>query len=603
MRVLPAILANIILFAAAFGYGHLLRGLFPQSFSVLDRLAFTLMAGLGLLGTVLFCIGEFWFSRSAILLVLIPGVVLCLRPTLHALINSRATLSEICVPLLPALIVATVLLVTAVGGLALPTGDMNNDSIAYHYLGPKVWLRDHRVHPVPDEILTSFPALVETQYAALMSLGGQRAPQFFALTSLITILLVTAGLAVRLGLDQSSVWWTAAIILTMPALYRGAYGGFLDVLFAAFVLAAGRIAFDAETPRHYALFGLFCGFAMSTKYTALISFVLLIFCCLVVSLWTRHPHPCVLPAKLAISCVVAVIVSAPFYVRNWFLFGSPIYPPPPILLRLFAVPSLLPPVLHELEKNVRETGAGMGSGLRHFLLLPFNLTYHTSNFRGAGGIGLMPLALGPFGVVASRRDAFAKGLLLFAFLQTAAWFTTAQVSRYLIPAYVIAALFAVIGWQKVTTNVSSQLARMLSALIVACSVIYGLMIILPDRRADIHAALSSSFETQRLNREIPFLASFDYLNKDPSVTKILIVDPYVAAYYSDKDYIKPVGRWGEQTLPRATDLPHILETLPQLRVSHVLDVKSSAGAFRLPDNPPALALVFQRDDQRVYRVN
>ena len=602
MRVLPPIVANVVLFASALGFGSGLRRLFPQSFSAIDRLAFTLLGGLGLLGTVLFCVGQFWFSRSAILLVLLLGVGLGLKPAAQALRNSRATLSNTSLPLLPAAIVATVLLVTAIGGLALPTGDMNNDTVAYHYLGPKVWLRDHLIRPVPDEILTSFPAAVETQYAALMSLGGQRAPELFALISLISILLVTAGLAIRLGLSECGAWWTAALILTMPALYRGAYGGFLDVLFAAFVLAAARIAFDAETPRHYALFGLLCGIAVATKYTALISFFLLILCSLVISLWTRRQSHAALAKRLAISCAIAIAVASPFYLRNWILFGCPVYPPPPVLLRVFAVKGLLPSVFHELEKNVRETGMGLGPGIRHFLLLPFNLTYHTGNFRGAGGIGLMPLALGPFGVIASRRDAFAKGLVLFAFLQTAAWFGTAQVSRYLIAIYVIAALFAVLGWENVAVAASKS-ARVLSALAVACSLIYGLIMILPDRRDDLHAALSSSFEAERRLREIPFLESFDYLDHDPSATKVLITDPYVPAYYSDKTYIKPLGRWGEETLPDAADLQKILPTLASLHVTHVLDVAWPADAFRLPDHPPGLTLVFQRGDQRVYRVN
>jgi len=602
MRVFPAIFANVVLFASALGFGGLLRRLFPQSFSPIDRLAFTLLGGLGLLGTVLFCVGQFWFFRSAILLVLLLGVALGLKPAAQALRNSRATPSNISLPLLPAAIVAIVLLVTALGGLALPTGDMNNDSIAYHYLGPKVWLRDHLIRPVPDEILTSFPAAVETQYAALMALGGQRAPQFFALINLISILLVTAGLANRLGLSQSGVWWTSALIVTMPALYRGAYGGFLDVLFAAFVLAAARIAFDAETPRHYAVFGLLCGIAMATKYTALLSFFLLISCSLVISLWTRRQGHAALAKNLAISCAIAIAVASPFYLRNWILFGCPIYPPPPLLLRVFAVNGVLPSVMHELERNVRESGMGMGSGIGHFLLLPFNLTYHTANFRGAGGIGLLPLALGPFGVIASRRDAFAKGLVLFAVLQTAAWFGTAQVSRYLISVYGIAVLFAIIGWENVA-GATSKSARVLSALAVACSLIYGLIMILPDRRDDLHAALSSSFEAQRRLQEIPFLESFDYLNHDPSVSKVLIADPYVAAYYSDKSYIKPLGRWGEETLPDAADLQKILAALPRLYISHVLDVKSPEGTFRLPDHPPGLALVFQRADQRVYRVD
>src|SRR5437879_791767 len=80
-------------------------------------------------------------------------------------------------------------------------------------------------------------------------LGGQLAPGVFAVVGLVSICLVTASLASRLGLDQSGVWWTVALVAAMPAVYRGAYGGFIDALFAAFVLAAARIGFDAERLR------------------------------------------------------------------------------------------------------------------------------------------------------------------------------------------------------------------------------------------------------------------------------------------------------------------------------------------------------------------
>src|SRR5271170_4514136 len=105
MRALPPIVANVVLFASALGFGSGLRRLFPQSFSAIDRLAFTLLGGLGLLGIVLFCVGQFSFSRSAILLVLLLGVGLGLKPAAQALRNSRATLSNISLPLLPAAIV------------------------------------------------------------------------------------------------------------------------------------------------------------------------------------------------------------------------------------------------------------------------------------------------------------------------------------------------------------------------------------------------------------------------------------------------------------------------------------------------------------------
>jgi hypothetical protein len=602
MRLLPAILANVVLFAAALGFGSLLRPLFPKTFSQVDRLAFMLLGGLGLIGTLLFCVGQLWFSRAVVVSILLFGLILIANPALQRIRGLRAILSVISGPPLPVCIVAIVLLVTGISGLALPTGDMSHDAIAYHFLGPKVWLREHRIRPVPDEILTSFPALVEMQFAAVMSLGGQRAPRFLAATSLIAILLVTAGWTMRMGLDRSAAWWTAALIASMPAVFAGVHGGFIDALSAAFVLAAARMAFDSETRRHYVLFGLFCGFAMATKYTALISFCLLLLCSLVVSLWSRHQDHGTLAKHLAISCGIALVVASPVYLRNWILFGCPIYPPPRALLRVFTVSSLLPSVLQQLERNVRESGIGMGPGVLHFLLLPFNLTYHTANFNGAGGIGLVPLALGPLGVLASRRNALAKGLVLFAALQTSAWFVTAQTSRYMIPVYGIAAIFGVLGW-KYVAGTPSKFARALAALVVAVSVLYGLVMILPDRRDELHAVFSPSFEAQRRLREVPFLESFEFVNNNPSVTKVLILNLGIPAFYLDKTYIKPLGRWGEQTLPGATDPQKVLLLVPRLQVSHVMDLAWPSETFRLPDHPPGLTLIFERPGQRVFRVD
>jgi hypothetical protein len=602
MRLLPAIFANIVVLAAALGFGSLLRRLSPQTFLPIDRFAFALLGGLGLLGTVLFCVGQFWFSRAAITLILVLGLALVAKPAAQAFRDRHAILSRVSAPPLPASIVAVVLLVTAISGLALPVGDLNHDSIAYHFLGPKVWLRDQLIRPVPDEILTSFPSTVETQYAALMFLGGQRAPRFFAVISLTAILLVAGGISFRMGLDRSGAWWTAALIVTMPAVYSGAYGGFVDVLFAAFVLAAARVAFDAEKPGHFVLFGLFCGIAMATKYTGLVAWVLLVLSSFVTVVFLRRNKPLVVLRHLAISWAVAVAVALPLYMRNWLALGSPIVPPPPFLSQFVHVRYFSSEAARQFQAYIFERGKGLGRGLGAYLLLPFNLTFHTSNFHGAGGIGLAPLALGPIGLGASRPDWFCRSIALLAFGLTTAWFCTQQESRFLIHVYVITAILAAIGWRYVARS-GSRYARTLCWLTVACSLIYGLITILPGRRTDIHAAVSSSFETERRLREIPFLEGFNFLNDDPSVTKVLITDPYVPSFYLDKTYVKPLGRWGEETLPDATDLRKILPTLPSSHVTHVLDVAWPQGTFRLPDQPPGLTLVFQRRDQRVFRVN
>jgi hypothetical protein len=602
MRLIPPIIANLALLVSALGFGSLLRGLMPAAFSRLDRLSLALLGGLGIVGGLLFLAGQTWFTRPSMLLILLPGIVLGLRFLARELAETGARMPNIGGSALPGIIVAFVLLVTAVAGLAEPVGDIRMDAIAYHLLGPKVWLRNALIRPVLDESLTAFPATVETQFAALMAFGGQRAPGFYAVIALVALLLLTLALARRTGLNAREAWWAAALICAMPVVYRGAFGGFVDVIYSSFLLAAARIAFDAQRPRHYLLLGVFCGFALGTKYTGLIAVSLLVACTFFIAMRAHQQDKQTALLHLAIACAAAFLVAAPWYLRNWLLLGCPLYPPPPFLLRFFAVRYLPPEALQHLLTRIWKEGRGMGRSPLSILLLPWHLTYHPANFiNGAGGIGLAPLALAPFGLIASRRDSFAKWLAIFAFLMTAAWFVSAQEARYLIHGYIVAAIFAVWGWKYVDRG-SPRLGATLAKLVVACSILYGLFMIVSARLDDVHAATSQRFAEQRRKTEVPYVDSFDFLNREVSATKVLILEPSVPPYYLDKDYLKPLGRLGENVLPEANDLPKILSELDLLHISHILDVRVEAGQFRITQETPRLKLVFQRENQKIYRV-
>ena len=593
--------ANLFLLFAALSLGTLLLPLLRKDARPIDRAAVALVGGLGLLGTLLFCVGLVHFSRLWIVLTLSASILVGGRSLLAELRSwQHPAVSREHWPVLPAAVLLLVFAVTAIGGFAEPVGDMNNDTVAYHYLGPRVWLRQEVIRPVPDEVLTFFPVLVETQYAALMALGGDGAPGLFSVVHLFALVLAAAVLALRVKLDPRAAWWVAALLACMPAAYRGAYGGFLDALFAAFVLLAARWAFDAGGAAGFALGGAFCGFALGTKYTGIIAAGLVLGCVSVLLISQRRSVGFML-RSLACAIAVAAVFAAPFYLRNWIAYGCPIYPPPPALLHVFTAKGISPHMLHELTKNVTETGAGMGRGLAHFMLLPFNLTFHTANFRGAGGIGLVPWALAPFGIIALRRDRFARGLLLFAFLFCVAWFLTAQVSRYLIPVYAIALLFGVAGWQSVA-RIETHAGRILCAVVVAISLGYGLYMIVPERADDMHAAVSHSFREQRRLRDVRWSQGFDFLNQDPSVTRVLLLDENIGPYFLTKDYVKPFGRWGEQTIPGVTSVADVVSSLGALRVSHVFDVRFEGGSFKLTGSVAGLTPVFSGKDEIVYRV-
>jgi hypothetical protein len=597
------IFATSVIAFAAFGAGHWIEKLLPDNFCGLDRLACRCVGGFGLLSASLFLIGQIAFTPSTITVTLALGVLAAAvaGPFLRGRKASAGLRPSFNVRLIPGVFIAFVLLLTVVAGLADINGDWGNDGVAYHLLGPKVWLRDGVIRPVLDNSHTSFPATAEVMYAAFMLLGGAHGPGFSAVLTLSMFLLATAALSIRAGLDAGGASWAAAFVATMPAVYAGAHSGFVDVLYASFVLAAARIGFDAERSKHFLAFGLFCGFAIATKYTGLLVLPALLLTAGIAVAKSGSLRARTLIAALGIALAAALLVGAPAYVRNWILLGCPIYPPPPLLLSIFHVKYLSPDAVRDFYAYLYQRGGGLGRGLGAFLLLPFRLTYHTANFHGAGGIGLYALALGPFGLMASRRNRFSRALALLALLLTAEWFVTQQESRFLIHVYVIGAIFSVFGWQCVK-SVSPRYGSVLCTVAIGCSLAYGLFMIATARAGDVAAVLSSSFAERQRQQRIPFLESFRYLNSERSAQKVLILDRSVPPFYCDKSYLKITGQWNEQPLPGIRNAQDALAHLGELRVSHMLDVRSEVSGFQVPANTPGLTMVFERPNQRIYLV-
>jgi len=601
-HALRVVAATSLVAAAAAGLGTLVVVLFPPRFSWFDRIACAWVGGLGLLGVILFVIGQVSFSISCLVFVTIAAVL----PGLAGVLSWRRRslfigVSRPRVPAIPAAVIVFVLLLTAVGGLAEITGDWGNDAISYHLQGPKVWLREGIVRPLPDSSHTAFPAVGEILFGSEMALGGREAPGFSAVFTLTLFYLIVGSLALRSGLESSGAFWAVALVASMPAAYSGMHSGFVDGIYACFLLAAARVGLDAESTLDYAGFGLFCGLAMGAKYTGLMALPLLVFCTFFRRVSSDPGTSGDAARKGALSIVVACLVASPFYLRNWLQLGSPIYPPPLILSDYLAVKYLPHEAIQHFHEYIHQRGMGLGRGFFAYLLLPFNLTYHTSNFHGAGGIGLAPLAFGPFGLLTIRGNSFRKALAGLALLLGTAWFLTQQESRFLTPVYVIAAIFSVLGW-KYAVQAAPRRTKMLAHAIITCSILYGIYMISLSQKDSVHSVFSSSFARQQAEERIPARESFEYLNREQGVRKVLILGRAVPPYYCDKEYLKPFGYYGEQVFPDLPLAADVLKHVHELGVSHILDVDTADSKFQVPDGFPGLVLVFEGRDQRVYRV-
>lgn len=600
LLALQATLGVLLLALAAAGAGVALFHRTGAPFRPWERLTFSFLGGWGLFSLALYLIGQFVFSRRMIFLATVGSAALGTRFLWRAW--RRGELPRPCVEkraLLPAAIVVFILLVTAVAGLAPVVGSWETDTVAYHLLGPKVWLRAGIIRPVADNCHTAFPQTAETMYAALFAIGGPVAPCFADFFTLALLLAVSASLGIRCGLDPPGGWWVAAVVATTPAVFAGAHLAFVDGLYAAFFLAAVRIALDADGLIEWTSFGVFAGLLIATKYTGLLALPVLAVGLAIQSKNAKWKRP---SAQLASAVIATALVGAAYYVRNWVLLGCPIYPPPPGLVHFCHAKYLSAQAVQDFHRYILQRGAGLGRGPLAFLFLPFNLTYHTANFHGAGGIGLVPLGLAPIGILATRKSPSTKLLVILAALSVLAWFLTQQESRFLINVYAIAIVFGVIGWRNSEMS-GRRLERAAACLLVGVSLLYGLFMIVKPEVDSIHAVFSAGYAAKRRTQLVPYVESFDYLNQNPSVKEVLILDRSVPPFYLNKNYVKPVGQWGELTVAGVKTPQDALAAMRSLSITHVLDVNSTVAPFQVREPAAGLQLVFEAENQRIYRVN
>jgi hypothetical protein len=198
------------------------------------------------------------------------------------------------------------------------------DSLSYHLFFPARWIQQHALAIVPtpfsDEAQAYQPAAGELFFAWLMLpfhgdlLARIGQVPFYALGACVTVML-----ARRAGAQPAHAAYGAAFFLIAPLIVEQATGANVDlicaVLFAA-SLALGMAAVESDARRDWFLWGLSAGLFFGSKYLALVYAPLLITVPLVRGIRTR--------AVWAAPGIAAL--GLPWYLRNWIVAGSPIYP-------------------------------------------------------------------------------------------------------------------------------------------------------------------------------------------------------------------------------------------------------------------------------------
>lgn len=289
--------------------------------STLDAICLRAGLGLGLLSFLTFGLGLLGLLNSILFWALLLASFFLLRGEISAILRDfrgfRAPFTSRFDIALAAFIAATLFIALA---FAL-TPPIAWDAQTYHLVKAKAALELGRIVPPPDIVYFSFPSLGEMLFLAAMLLKGDIAAQLTHFGFFLLTLGAVFSFAQRY-FTTTIAWLAVALLLAVPSFLLVAIYAYVDATLAFYAFAAFyalMIAFDTNETRWYALAGAFAGLAANVKYTALIVPVAIFILIMFQNRARRLPY--------AISYLLpAICFVLPFYLRNLFFTGNPVYP-------------------------------------------------------------------------------------------------------------------------------------------------------------------------------------------------------------------------------------------------------------------------------------
>jgi 4-amino-4-deoxy-L-arabinose transferase-like glycosyltransferase len=316
---------------------------------------------------------------------------------------------------------------------ALPPDGNEWDALAYHLAFPKLYLQAGRMAEIPFMHQSYFPPLQDMLYLWGLSVAGESAAKVTHWAVGLLTALGAAGFLQRRGVSGA---WGAVLILGAPAFLWQMFSAYADLataLYASLGMFALAYAVQEGSRRWLWLSGALMGFALATKYTALLTAGLWGVVGLV---WLMRAGQAKLAPTLVGAGLLAAAIGAPWYIRNAVWTGNPVYP---FAYEIFGGKNWSQAQADAYRND--QLKFGLGREPAQLLLAPWNLAANPAPFADPIGarVGERVFLLPSLGVGALAMPSLwlsadltqgAGYLLAFAGLHTVGWFYLMQQVRY-----------------------------------------------------------------------------------------------------------------------------------------------------------------------------
>ncbi len=340
------------------------------------------------------------------------------------------------------------------------------DALMYHLEIPRQYLEYGGIYFNPAAWRSAYPMLTEMLFMIGVIFHLEPFSQLISLTFAIIFILSIYAFGRRFFSSKIALLAIGILLgnLAMPIYATSPGVEFSSACFEFWSLYAFSIwVFEDKAKKQIvwlAAAGVMIGLAASVKYLSLPAMSVIGLLVLAKSIQLDKSDLKKIGQNILVFGFPALVVMAPWYLKNWAWTGNPFYP---LLFGGQAWSSLRNELFHDYMGSF-----GMGWGWRDYLLLPINLYLHQPRFATLSLEIFNPVLWLAFAFIFVKKWRQYDYLVVYIFLGFIIWAGCEQVIRFLLPLSGFLALLS--------ANVLSQFSRLIQKGI-SIGLIGGLMIV------------------------------------------------------------------------------------------------------------------------------
>lgn len=527
--------AAILIVTAWFGAGNLvfllIGHLEPPDRSILLEFAAKAAVGAAFWSLIWFFIGIAGaYGRIGAAASIIAGLALAVHGPRRAVVERQHISTGEKSPAFGASLIILIgipVLLAFIASLAPPTA---KDTLLYHFAVPKAFIAQGGNAFIEGNIASYLALGTEMHAVWAMLLGGflsERAGETAAGATVFAffplLLMAVFGWSREIGVSR--LWSLVAVFMvaSVPTAFHVASSGYIDIALALFVTLAIHALtrwWKTEGNHWLVLTAIFLGAALSIKLTSLFVFAAF---ALIILLRARNAGRGsanagrIFAGGLA-ALILAAAIASPWYLRTWFVTGSPVFP---FYMSIWKGEAAGWDVERSnLFQAMNSQYGGADKNVVDYLIAPWNLSVGAQPeqpefFDGIVGVaflfGLPILVWGlwKFDVPVEAKIGSGVAAIVFLF-----WLFSSQQLRYLLPILPVLAL-SIAATVGAISNSGSGLRRVWRYGFAAAG-IAGILVSAAWflQKAPVRVVLGGETRTAYLARNLDYYPYYQAINSD-----------------------------------------------------------------------------------------